>query len=253
MSFPFISKLPEHGARETDTLDFKCEVESGTDLWKLAKDVAALANASGGSILVGACGGTTLAHYKPLTRDECLDALKKYEEAVRDRCSPAPSIAHEYFTHATGVALAVHVAPFPAVVAVRVVSPDVGSGDDAWIFVRRVASQNVSFRPEELPMLMTPEIRRTAILLRGIGDGTAYVVLRTAPDHDTSRQRYDGGRAAPQPCLIKDVDELRNSVLFENKLKSDKFAVPLDHVRTVFRDHAGDWIVDVGFFSGEKT
>lgn len=258
MTFPFSRRLPNVGADETDTLEFKCDVEpkkgsQSSDRFELAKDVSAFANAAGGTILVGACGKSTLQRYNPLERDHAARIAREFEEATRDRCAPPPSLTTEMLQHDGGVILAIHVSPFPVPVAVKVRGDKAdGYGDPAWTFWRRVASQNVPFRPEELPMLMTPEIRRIALLLRAIGFNQAHVVRRTSSE-TAATIRYDKGRSEVLVSKVVEVDELRNTVLFEkDDATSGRFTVPLDHVVTVFRNPVGAWIVNVAYFQTEQ-
>ena len=115
-----------------------------------------------------------------------------------------------------------------------------GYGADAWVFFSRVASQNKEFRPEVLPML-TPEIRRIAVLLRSIPqDGFINVTMRTV-----------GGREDLLRCKLTDVNEAQNSVAltFRNSGGAEiARTIPLDHVRTVFRRVDGVWSADVDHF-----
>ncbi|WP_372518274.1 AlbA family DNA-binding domain-containing protein [Polyangium jinanense] len=64
----------------------------------MAKDVAGFANASGGTILVGAVEDARVGKrvsYQPVSDTEARSVRRAYEEAVRDWCSPAPIVAVE--------------------------------------------------------------------------------------------------------------------------------------------------------------
>ena len=125
MPFPFTHELPAVGSTESDSLDFKTEVKPvvgkvSADRFELAKDVAAFANAAGGTLLIGACGGSVLTAFKPIDEATAAWLAREYEEAVRDRCAPPVSIRVENIPSGDGVVVAVHVPPFPSPVAVCV-------------------------------------------------------------------------------------------------------------------------------------
>lgn len=246
MTWPFTRALPEIGTEETDTLDFKAEVKRlegkpSADRFELAKDVASFANASGGTVLIGACGGSRLTAFKAMTADDAEWLAREYEEAVRDRCAPPVSVRAEKLAHGDGAVLAVHVPPFPFQVAVKVRGDAKdGYGHDAWVFFSRVASQNKEFRPEVLPML-TPEMRRIAVLLRSIPVDSKVTVI----------QRTHGDGFHPQSnCRLVGVDETRNSVVFHryNGSVASEIRVPLDSVRTAYEERDDQWTVEVAYF-----
>jgi hypothetical protein len=239
MSFPFTRALPPIGTRESDTLEFKAHVDTAV-LFELAKDVASFANASGGTLLVGACGGSVLSSYKELDSDRVNVVARAYEEAVRDRCAPPPGLRTESLSTEQGFILAVHVEPYPSPVAVKVKGNVAdGWGGDSWVFFSRVASQNKDFRPEVLPML-TPETRRIAVLLRSIPEGaTIGLALRT---------RHEGGRDDQPNCTLDSLDETTNRVTFKVAGCAASLSIPLDRIRTAFASHDGRWYVDVDHF-----
>src|SRR6185369_16093781 len=105
------TSLPPIGTRESTQLDFKAKPT--TDRFEAAKDVECLANADGGSLLIGAAGGDHLDSYKPLSTDEAREAQRVFDEAVRDRCAPAPLISFAQIGLGDGIVLAVNVWPFP--------------------------------------------------------------------------------------------------------------------------------------------
>jgi hypothetical protein len=239
--FPFTHSLPPLGAHETDTLDFKAEVkpkagQKCADRFELAKDVASFANAFGGTVLVGACGGSVLTAYKAIDTATATWLAREYEEAVRDRCAPPVTIRTESLACDTGVVLGIHVPPFPSPIAVRVHGDaGDGSGDDAWVFFSRLASQNKPFRPEMLPML-TPESRRTAILLQSI---PANAVV-----HAVSRTKNEGGRVDMPNSTLLSVDEMANTVVLRMEKGAER-RIPLDCIRTVFRGDSGRWHLEI--------
>jgi hypothetical protein len=236
-SFPFTRSLPPLGTREGVTLDFKATIkltDKGAldDPFEAAKDVAAFANTYGGTLLIGAAHvGEAVSKYLPMTDAVASTIERLVEESVRDRCRPAPSVAFERFAYDAGVVLAVHVAPFPSVVAVRVKGDkDDGYGDAAWVFFSRVTSQCKEFTPEVLPMLMLPEVRRVAILLRSIPPG---IKVDVQLNHSTTMS----------DSTLVSVDELANVAFFENHTLPTPFEVALDAIASVFRRHDGKWFV----------
>lgn len=131
---PSTRGLPDVGASETDTLDFKTELKplpdkKSADRFECAKDVAAFASTSGGTLLVGAVESQhVLQRYKPVSKETAAWIERENEEAVRDRCAPPPSMRTERFERDGGFVVAIHVEAFPSPVAVKVK----GNGEDGW-------------------------------------------------------------------------------------------------------------------------
>lgn len=162
-------QLPGVGSsREQLSMDFKMQVDVSHG-FELAKDVAAFSNASGGVILVGAAEAQgKLGTYKPMTADVAGAIRAAYSKAVSDRCSPAPLFDSTAIPLDDGFIVAVSVWPFPTQpVGVRVAAnkQDEAYGGPAWVFPLRTGIDTSLIRPEQLPMLMVPELRRIAILL----------------------------------------------------------------------------------------
>lgn len=82
--------LPPKGpSNEGQHREFKSKQTE--DRYEIAKDVAAFANADGGTILIGARGnGEYLADYEPLTTKEASAAQEVCDEGVHTRCAPPP-------------------------------------------------------------------------------------------------------------------------------------------------------------------
>lgn len=153
---------PENFDRETLSLDVK-----GKDLRRykhedLAEQIAAFANALGGSIIVGAneqAGGTYI--YDSMSEAEADVNRIKYEQANRDFCSPNPLLEAVVIPRPPGFVAAINVWPFVGqAVGVRIGAPDKA----AWLFPLRVGTQTKFLRAEQLPMIMLPELRKVAIL-----------------------------------------------------------------------------------------
>jgi hypothetical protein len=246
MSFPLTRAVPPLDTHETDTLDFKeavTEDSKGTvDRFELAKDIAAMANGSGGTILVGACGGSLLTAYKPLTSEKATKLGREYEEAARDLCRPAPTAHVEPLPHGAGVLLAVHVLPHPFPVAVRCTGDgskkNWGWGGPAWVFFARVMSQTKEFSPEVLPML-TPDVRRHSIIIRSI----------PASETITLTLAVSGSRAGLiAKATVVSVDDETNAFVLTWKDGASVMtrSFPLDMVRTVYRGATSSaWYIDM--------
>ena len=81
---------------ETKNVDFKGSVPNvdGDAAFELAKDVAAFANAAGGSLLHCAHEDKkrrALGRYEPVTQAETAGIVRAYDFAIRDRCFPGIS------------------------------------------------------------------------------------------------------------------------------------------------------------------
>lgn len=245
--FLLLTEVPAIDTRESAILEFKNERPPKATAFEAAKDVSAMANAQGGTILLGAVEGKgRLARFDPITLTEEVSALKRfYEEAVRDRCAPQPTIDHEVFDVDGGQLLAIHIAPSPYPIAVRVkADKSDGHGGDAWVFFKRAATHNLPVRPEVicpelLPVFMSPDIRAVGIILRNI----------KRPSQIRLKEDYGQGPANPfvegRPYSVLDVDELANAVTFyENEdRKGGCVSIPLNFIKTVYRTETGVWQV----------
>lgn len=165
---------PENFDRETLSLDVK-----GKDLRRykqedLAEQIAAFANALGGSIIIGAneqAGGTYL--YGPATEADADATRIRYEQANRDFCSPNPLLEAVVIPRPPGFVTVVNVWPFLGqAVGVRMGAPD----KPTWLFPFRVGTQTKFLRAEQLPMIMLPELRKAAILLSQISEGEGVMI-----------------------------------------------------------------------------
>jgi hypothetical protein len=223
------SKLPDTGAVETDVLDFKGSIEpekDGTiDYVELAKDVAAFANAEGGTLLVGAFEDRRrgiLGCYKPLTPEFVKQVRDAYSRAVAKFCSPSPLHDSQTIPFETGAVVAVNVsAAIGQVVGVR------ARVDEAWFFPRRVGIETVNLRAEQLPMFMVPEIRRIAILLRGVPENHRLFLSQM------TRTNSQGERA-----YFRSVDEAANVVILADE-NNEAWTIPLDRIESVWEDPKG--------------
>lgn len=240
MSFPFVQILPLPTASESESLDFKRQLsgkDGKVDRFEIAKDVAALANTIGGSLLIGAIAEKNrLVRYEGLTENDSKRAWQVVEECVRDRCFPGPSLAPKFHQHETGIVLGIDVVPSIGPVAVRVKKTetqiDGAHQYETWVFFERISSHTREFSPEQLPMLMNPDLRRKAILLRAIPQ-SANVALEITNMVDA------------RAYAVTSVDELANTVVLSAS-DGAVVAMPIDRIETVFRKASGVWCVIAG-------
>jgi schlafen family protein len=225
--------LPAEGeGYERAMLDLKRTIKNG---FHLAKDVAAFANHLGGTLLVGAeeingCVG----RYHPLDDAKVSEAQKAASESVRDRCSPRPLVDFARIPRGSGVILAVNVWPYIGQVvgvAVKCSKANEGYGGNAFVFPMRTGVDSPYLLPEQLPMFMTPGVRRTVLLLQRIPAGEAVRVKQS-----TGVLLFRMG----------EVDEMGNAVRFLGDKIAD-WVVALDQVRTVVQEING-WLVVVDVY-----
>ncbi|HXF34765.1 MAG TPA: ATP-binding protein [Candidatus Acidoferrales bacterium] len=240
MSFPFVQTLPRPPASESESLDFKRQLSANdgkVDRFEIAKDVAALANTIGGTLLIGAVAEKNrLVRYEGLTESDAKRAWQVVEECVRDRCFPGPSLAPKFHEHDTGTVLGIDVVPSVGPIAVRVkrseTQIDGGHQYESWLFFERVTSHTREFSPEQLPMLMNPDLRRKAILLRAIPQSAIVAIEIT-------------NMVDPRAYAVTSVDELANTVVLSAS-DGNVVAMPIDRIETVFRRSTGVWCLIAG-------
>lgn len=259
-SMPFspvqsLKDLPAIGTRGEDlNLDFKSTVKSAKDA-ELAKDVAAFANASGGTILIGASEDTStnrLTDWVPHSLGDANAIKARFENAVKGLCSPVPVIDPKAIDRAPGqFVVAVNVWPHPLLpVGVRVKADSLKTGKewDAWIVFVRVATQTICLSPEQSAMLMIPTIRFITTLLDSIpGEKRSDICVQfMAPQmvnlKDASRTSY---------LNLVEIRPLENVVVFSgsrvphqqtNTVPHEKrLHVPLDEIETVWSLANGGW------------
>lgn len=224
-------QLPDEGTSvETLARDFKRLVPAGAlDRAELAKDVAAFANRIGGVLLIGAVEDKkrgTLGRYNPADEVTANEMRRACSEAVRDFCSPQPVFDAERVPKDGGFVVAVNVWPFPGqAIGVR------RTGDaHAYTFPLRTGTDCTFLRPEQLPMLMIPELRRIVALLYGIPAGKDVFV-----------QQPSGPR---MKFRFLEADEVRNVVVLtytDGQSANRPFNIPLDSIVSVWCNEAGLW------------
>jgi hypothetical protein len=224
------SEVPSLGTSETLSLDFKgrAAIDLDDDRRELAKDVAALANATGGAILVGAYEqGGRLGVIKPMDSGATARLGDAYQRAVRDLCAPAPIVNAVAIEWTPGFLLAVNVFAFPAGPVGVLCDPDAR----AYAFPLRVGTHTQWLRPEQLSMLMVPGVRRIAIMLDAIPDGERKVVSLTGPRGNNPSDSWT------VEVSIDDLDVIRNRLCmtYGGGGGTKQLIVPLDDIRAVWK------------------
>ncbi|GEN11697.1 hypothetical protein MFU01_67340 [Myxococcus fulvus] len=158
--------VPSLSSPETDVLDWKKEVDPSRRQ-ELAKDIAAMANTSGGSIVVGVKegGASVRAALCPLSRDQALRLATAYEQVARDCISPpvkvdVATIELEFDGSGKWI-LAVNVSATEAIFcAVRKMNEVPGQGgEQGWIIPKRVASQTKFLTPADAQLGTVEKLR----------------------------------------------------------------------------------------------
>ncbi|HEY5076434.1 MAG TPA: ATP-binding protein [Acidimicrobiia bacterium] len=241
------NQLPKPGdGFERAVLDLK-STASPKPGFHHAKDVAAFANHLGGTLLIGAQETDgRVREYAPLS-ESVVSAIKDaFSQAVRDRFSPRPLIDFARLPMLDGLVLAVSVWPYAGQivgVAVKCKKDHDGFGEEAHAFPVRVGVDSGYLLPEQLPMFITPDIRRNAILLNAIPKDcpvNVYVGRRNSPEGYVENQ-----------LVLDEVDELANVVSFlpaNGSHGAGQQSFPLDKVNTVFKDPIGGWRVYIHKF-----
>lgn len=238
--------LPNLGDAETNVLDFKGTIlgkDGKPDLCELAKDVAAFANADGGTLLFKAFEDgrrAVLGRYEPLNAEEAKLARTAYSNAVAQFCSPAPlaHIEQAIEMDKGGLVVAINVWPTTAgLIGVRTVD-----FPDAYFFPVRTSLQTTFLHVEQLSMFLSPEVRRKATLLRSIPSDSRVKL----------RLRLSSGLVQGSEFLfIVNVSESDNAVTFitrQSGSDEDKSVYPLENIRSVYKDQTG-WNVIVDAWS----
>lgn len=226
--------LPAVGAQaERTTLDIKRDIDRPIDTFELAKDIAALANVTGGVILVGAAEDRrrgTVGIYFPLSDADAKAVRDAYSQAVRDRCSPVPVIDPEIIAKDAGFVVAVNVWPFPgqAIGVLREQEPR------TYAFPIRVGVDTRWLHSEQLPMLMVPELRRIIILVDAIPVGAT---VRVTGIRNNVTFEMLGSRPMENVVALRVRRDQANAAQRERP----EFNLPLDVIHSVWRDAADGW------------
>jgi hypothetical protein len=247
MAIERASQLPtKESSVEGRSIDFKREHKS-TRL-ECAKDVAAFANTNGGTILIGAQGkGDRLETYLPLVDGDAQAAKRDYEEAIRDRCRPAPIFDVAFIARDAGVIVAVNVWPMPGQpVGVELLKKDLADYErefeGTYFYPLRVGSQTRSILPEQMPMFIDAKSRKAAILLsRAVGSAIVMCV-----------PKYEKNRFWRDELKLLAVDIQANCLALELDGKY-RVAVPLDMVEAAWFEGSRAFIAVSGYIDRYDT
>jgi hypothetical protein len=175
-------ELPKlHAAIERPVMDWK--VKPRTTNFERARDVARFANHLGGTLLLGAHEHDGhLQAYVGFTPAEAGAIRDSYSKAVAERCRPHPALDFAEYEHPdepTKRIVAINVEASLDLIGVRVIVADKsgdGYGGDAFVFPVRSGTDQVYLEPGQLAMFMTPQIRRSIVMLARIAIGRRVTV-----------------------------------------------------------------------------
>lgn len=216
--------LPKPRTRERTDLDFKAEPTA--DSFENAKDIAAFANATGGTIIIGACGGDRLMKWKPLSDGDAKKCARDIDEAVKARCRPAPLFSTVEIRRRGGFIVAVNVWPFLGQpVGVRLLKDEAKRCEGAVFFPLRVGTQTIAITSEQLPMFVDAKLRRVVMILeRAIGERVVLTPIK-------------GPTNEHNVATLVAVDVLRNVARFGKGEGETAFAIPLDLIESVYHEN----------------
>lgn len=236
--------LPPIGAAiERAVMDWK--VRPANFAFEKAKDVAAFANHLGGCILIGAAENKgQLSKYVGLTPDEAGKVRDDYSKAVAQRCQPPPTVDFEEYEDPTDSSkriVAINVWPSLNLVGVKIdtAKDKEGWGGPAFAYPVRSGTDATYLQPVQLPMYITAQVRRIAVMLSRIPDGATVQLIETRLDNSKIDNAYTFGG----------VDEEANLVRFQTRVGAPApLHVPLDRILTVYEGPDSAWRVVSQYF-----
>lgn len=236
--------LPTVGdAIERAVMDWK--VKPAGFQYEKAKDVAAFANHLGGCILVGAQERAgQLAAYVGLTPTEAGEVRNDYSKAVTQRCQPPPNLEFEEYPDPTNPSkrvVAINVLPSLNLIGVRIATdkPNEGFGGPAFVYPIRSGTDATYLQPVQLPMYITPQVRRIAVMLSRIALGAKVQVIEARLDNSKVENAF----------LFDGIAEEENLAKFKTIGASPSpLHVPLDRILTVYQGQDSSWRVVSQFF-----
>jgi hypothetical protein len=237
--------LPAVGSgHETLAVDLKGDLYDAPE-FEPAKDVAAFANAAGGTLIHRAYEDTSRRvlgkyapmseKYAPMSEKEAGKLVQAYDLAIKERCSPSPVWSHARIEYEGGIVVAINVLPSPGqVIGVRV-SADEGNAyrGNSYLFPLRVGTQTRYLLPGELPMFMAAEFRMIVVALEAIpqSEWGKICLIQLHSAHGRHLPKTDAG--------IKAIEPERNALRFNNGQ-----SFPISQIRAVW--HNGrQWCISV--------
>lgn len=228
--------LPPVGTTvEGRALDFKgiVAIDTPRDKRELAKDVAGFVNGTGGVLLIGAHEAhAALGRYEGLNARQAGDIKKAYETAVRERCSPVPTTDIQIISLADGTGLCLAVNCYPLADQVVGVLSEKDGGCPSYSFPYRPGEQTVWLRPEQLPMLMDPKLRRVAIRLD-------QIPLEERREVDVISRAFTGSATTSHTIALEAVNLEAGHVIFASGGGpgwTARVSLPLEAVEMVWRN-----------------
>ena len=222
------------GGRESQGLEFKVKADPRR-MPEHAKDIAAMANAMGGAILVG-INETDNGPVYPGLQDQTPQQVRQLYEQAAQMCSPCAVVDPVPIEVPTGVVVAVNV-----VAALDLVASPAPQDEHAWRFPMRTASQTRWLKPEEIPLYMNQRVRRNVLLLDAIPPRdlvTVYPGLRAE----------SGGKVPPFKVASFAGYDLNLNVMKLSMAQGNARLtchVPLPEVTSVWRDADERWAIKV--------
>jgi len=208
-----------------------------------AKDVAAFANHLGGTLLLGAAEAYgRLGSYTGLTRDQARSARSDYSASVTQRCDPRPSFDFAQFDcpfQAGKFVVAINVTASLNLVGVNVQAvPDEDYRGNSIVFPIRSGIDADYLTPPQLPMYMTPQVRRMAVMLARVPvDASIKVITTTRRGGDVATEYW-----------FKSVDESANLVILYVPTNQETRRLPLDRFLTVYEAATNQWVAVVELY-----
>jgi hypothetical protein len=150
-------------------------------------------------ILVGACEGKggKLSKYEWMDARTAQQVADAFSRAIEQKCDPVPDIDPRPLEsdNASGkVVLAVNVAPSLRLVGVKAeVDRQVDgwdSNDKAFVYPVRTGTVTRFLRASELPMMMTPHVRRVAVLMSRIPVNVRIIFLGVDEEKNVMRYKH---------------------------------------------------------------
>lgn len=236
--------LPPVGAAiERAVMDWK--VKPANFAFEKAKDVAAFANHLGGCILIGASEHKgQLAKYVGLTQAEAGKVRDEYSKAVAQRCQPPPTVDFEEYedpTDSTKRIVAINVWPSLNLIGVKIntTKDTEGWGGPAYAYPVRSGTDATYLQPVQLPMYITPQVRRIAVMMSRIQKGAIVQLIETRLDNSKIDKAY----------IFDGVEEEANLVRFQTRDGTPtSLHVPLDRILSVYEGPDSVWRVVSQYF-----
>lgn len=222
---------PVGSAIEQAVMDFKeYRAERPVKPFERAKDVAAFSNHLGGSLVIGAREDGHLRAYTGLTDDQAAGVRQGFSEAVADRCVPRPVFDFARYGDPHDQSkqiIVINVPPSMTPIAVKVNGDKSdGYGGATYVYPVRSGTDARYLDPSQLAMLLSPTVRRHAVMLAKIPIGARVHIRIAVAATGDYKQDYES--------IFGGFDEQENVV----KLSGDT-RLPLDRLLSVYQVGGG--------------